>query len=63
MHELEDEAARQTVEEGPPSAPETPVIAEERPFTKEDVAAVLNALDPFWTRAIAPEGETKAVTA
>ena len=37
--------------------------AEERPFTKEDVAAVLNALDPFWTRAIAPEGETNAVVA
>ena len=27
-------------------------------FTKEQVEAVLNALDPFWTRAIGPEGKS-----
>ena len=58
MHELEDNGP-ETVDEERPTAGKP----EERPFTKEDVAAVLNALDPFWTRAIAPEGETKAVVA
>ena len=51
MHDL-DEDERETRDE----EPSPPVRPEERPFTKEDVAAVLNALDPFWTRAITPDG-------
>ena len=60
MDEATDEGRETRDEE-----PSPPVRPEERPFTKEDVAAVLNALDPFWTRAITPDGagEGEAVVA
>ncbi len=44
-----------------PDKPDAPLAgAEPEPRPKVDVAAVLRALDPFWTRAI---NETKSLTA
>ena len=59
-----------TIKPGPHRGPHNAFLTSERPkatpeagepgseFTKEQVDAVLNALAPFWTRAIGPEGKS-----
>ena len=56
---LEDPASLTPEAAGASATPSPAGVKPRAAFTKEQVDAVLNALDPFWTRAI---GEGKSLT-